>query len=189
MTSQVAGTAPVREDFIRGMRRTAASVCVVATDGRAGLHGATVTAMCSVSADPPTLLVCLHKQSQCGQAVLKNRVFSLNVLGAQQRQIAEAFAGRTGPQGQQKFQTCAWQATANGSPAIDGAVAVFECSVDRWHLAGTHHIIIGAVLNVFVQDKAPIIYHNRSYRYPVDTEYSEAASAASILQEGGHGQI
>ena len=55
---------PTREEFIEALRGVASSVSVVTTDGAAGRHGATVSAFCSVSADPPTLLVCLRGQSR-----------------------------------------------------------------------------------------------------------------------------
>lgn len=44
---------PTREECIEALRDVASSVSVVATDGAAGRHGATVSAFCSVSADPP----------------------------------------------------------------------------------------------------------------------------------------
>lgn len=164
MNPQVRESDLVREDFLRGMRYTAASVCVVATNGIGGLYGATVSAMCSVSADPPTLLVCLHRQSRCGQAVLLNEAFSLNVLGPEQRRIAETFAGQTGSKGSDKFQTCSWHTTASGSPAIDGSTAVFDCTVDRSVTVGSHYTIFGSVLCVDTTSEFPLIYHNQSYR-------------------------
>ena len=53
-----------RDNFLQAMRRVASSVTVVTTDGPHGRHGATVSAFCSVSADPPSVLICLRADSR-----------------------------------------------------------------------------------------------------------------------------
>ncbi|MEQ9673623.1 MAG: flavin reductase family protein, partial [Roseovarius indicus] len=93
MFRQIDGLVP-REDFISAMRRVAASVTVVTTDGPAGRAGATVSAFSSVSADPPTVLVCLHAQSRIAGFVQENKRFCVNVLPERFSDIADRFAGR-----------------------------------------------------------------------------------------------
>ena len=69
MTNAPAHSDQQRTAFIHAMRGVAASVTVVTTNGKAGRRGATVSAFCSVSADPPTILVCLNKSSGIADAV------------------------------------------------------------------------------------------------------------------------
>jgi len=66
----------LRGAFLVGHEHAACTVNVVTTDGPAGRHGVTVSAMVSVSADTPqrTLLVCIHHRSAVAAAVLENRV-------------------------------------------------------------------------------------------------------------------
>ena len=75
MNAQIDMTAAHRQDFINAMRTVASSVSVVTTDGPVGRHGATVSAFCSVSADPPTLLVCLNSGSRIARTVAENGQF------------------------------------------------------------------------------------------------------------------
>ena len=87
------------------MSHAACTVNVVTTDGAAGRHGVTVSAMVSVSADTPqpTLLVCIHHRSAVAAAVLENGVFCVNVLRDDQAHISDNFAGRSGAHGAAKF--------------------------------------------------------------------------------------
>jgi len=85
-----------RQDFINAMSGAVTGVNVITTDGRAGRFGITVSAMCSVSADPPMLLACINRRSPVCSAILSNQVYCVNVLSASQRDLADSFAGRTG---------------------------------------------------------------------------------------------
>src|SRR5258708_14734492 len=91
----------LRQQFLLGMSHAACTVNVVTTDGVAGRHGVTVSAMVSVSADTPqpTLLVCIHHLTPAIAAVLKNGVFCVNVLRDDQSHISDNFAGRSSARG------------------------------------------------------------------------------------------
>src|ERR1700677_5178056 len=80
----------LRQQFLLGMSHAACTVNVVTTDGIAGRHGVTVSAMVSVSADTPqpTLLVCIHHLSPVASAVLENGAFCVNVLREDQTHIS-----------------------------------------------------------------------------------------------------
>src|ERR1700733_6632940 len=101
MSDKKAGAQPteidsgLRQRFLHGMSHAACTVNVVTTDGAAGRHGVTVSAMVSVSADTPqpTLLVCIHHLSPVAEALLENGVFCVNVLGDDQVHISYHFAG------------------------------------------------------------------------------------------------
>jgi flavin reductase len=93
-----------RKNFVRAMRSVANSVAVVTTDGPAGRHGATVTAFCSVSADPPSVLVCLRIESRIAQAVTRNSMFCVNVLKDSASNIADRFAGRSDATSMDRFE-------------------------------------------------------------------------------------
>src|SRR5690606_26088148 len=75
------------------MSRFAGAVHVVTTDGPHGRRGATVIAACSVSDDPPTVLVCLNRQKPENDCFAQDGVFALNTLSLEQRPLADAFSG------------------------------------------------------------------------------------------------
>src|SRR5258707_8359073 len=108
----------LRQQFLLGMSHAACTVNVVTTDGVAGRHGVTVSAMVSVSADTPqpTLLVCIHHLSPVIAAVLKNGVFCVNVLRDDQSHISDNFAGRSSARGAAKFDCATWTTQLTGAP-------------------------------------------------------------------------
>ena len=73
-----------RDRFLAAMRRVAATVTVVTTAGPGGRLGLTVSAMSSVSADPPSLVVGIHSGSPVAAAITRNSCFAVNLLDASQ---------------------------------------------------------------------------------------------------------
>ena len=93
-------------NFVAAMGAVATGVTVVATDGPGGRAAQTVSAMCSVSADPALVLVCLHGRSPVNDAISENGVFCVNVLATQHDHVADTFAGRPWPGKQRWDFTC-----------------------------------------------------------------------------------
>src|SRR5919112_1011571 len=89
--------------FREGMSRVADAVHVVTTDGPSGRAGFTATAVTPVTDSPASMLVCVNTASRSAQALMANRVFCVNTLGAADAALADVFAGRSGLQGQERF--------------------------------------------------------------------------------------
>jgi flavin reductase (DIM6/NTAB) family NADH-FMN oxidoreductase RutF len=135
---------------------------VVTTDGPAGRFGVTVSAVASVSADPPMLLVCINQRSPALAAIQANGIFTVNLLAETQSHVADSFAGRA----PQKFDfTCARWAQDHTvlPPRLEGAAAAFHCSIASLHEAGSHAVLIGHVLNAFAGAAAPLAYVAQGY--------------------------
>ena len=152
-----------REQFIDAMSRTVAGVTIVTTEGAAGRFGQTVSAMSSVSADPPMLLVCINRKSPIHGAIVQHRVFAVNVLRADQRRLSENFSGRPRKGVPYDFASARWTTGETGSPLLTGAVARFDCALEAGHDAGTHTIFVGRVLAASGSAGAPLVYARRGY--------------------------
>jgi flavin reductase (DIM6/NTAB) family NADH-FMN oxidoreductase RutF len=151
------------------MSEIASPVHLIATDGAAGLAGMTVTALASVSDQPPTLLVCVNRQSPSTQRFLDNGVFSVNALGADDLALAEIFAGRTDEHFDQKFEHGVWRRGITGAPLLEGALAIFDCRLVEVKDVATHHVFFGAVESVTRRDEgAGLLYHRRAYAKSTD---------------------
>ncbi len=155
--------AGLRGAFIDGMSRVATSVTIVTTDGDAGRFGLTVSAMSSVTADPPTLLVCVNRRNPMDAAIRANGVFGVNALRADQRWVAETFAGRPRRGNPYDFQAGNWHLEQTGAPLLSGAVAWFDCVLIAAHHVGTHTIAIGRVVAAGAEPGTPLIYGRRSF--------------------------
>ncbi|MFD9905029.1 flavin reductase family protein [Streptomyces sp. NPDC059063] len=137
-------------------------VCVVTGLGMSGTPaGMTSGAVCSLSREPPLMLVCMGKKSRTLAAVLGHGAFCVNVLAADAGALSARFAGR----GHDKFATVGWRPARNGTPVLtEGAVAYVSCEVLRTVDGGDHTIVIGlAVEGDHQPDAVPLLYHRRRY--------------------------
>jgi len=116
--------------------RFATGVAVVTFDGPEGRHGITVNSFTSVSLDPPLVLVSVGKRARAHD-LLRDRPFTVNVLGAEQEAVARCFAG--GP-------ACDlhW-VEGEHAPRLAGVLAHLECTPWRAYDAGDHTLFLGEV--------------------------------------------
>ena len=149
-----------RKAFIEAMRSVASSVTVVTTNGSTGRYGATVSAFCSVSADPPTILVCLNAESRIAKYVIANQKLNINVLPQNADHIAQRFAGVHDHEIQDRFDNI--PLNADDIPSISGAT-VLSCEVDQVIPSGSHQIVIGKVKSVTKANKQPLTYYEGAY--------------------------
>jgi flavin reductase len=154
----------LRDCFLEAMSQAAATVSVVTTDGPAGRAGVTVSALCSVSAEPPTLLVCIHHKSPVWAAVRDNGRFCVNLLDEDQALISDSFAGRIPVPDGDKFACAQWRELATGAPALEGALVALDCRVVGQLRQGSHHVFFGEVAEVALGAGTPLIYARRAYR-------------------------
>ena len=144
------------------MRNVANSVTVVTTDGPAGKYGATVSSFCSVSADPPTVLVCLNFNGQTAHAIRQNGTFCVNVLSENMAATAELFAGVTIPGETSQFNQGYWIESETRDPQLPGITA-FACEIIEIVEATSHLVFIGSVCAVQFSDKKPLLYLDRTF--------------------------
>jgi len=156
----------MREKFLEGMSRAAATVSVVTTAGPAGRAGVTISAMSAVSADStaPSLLVCVHHLSPAAQAIADNGVFCVNVLRDSQAHVSDTFAGRLKTDDGDKFSCASWHRLATGSPALTDALVALDCRLTSTIRHGSHFIFIGELEAAVVAETGPsLVYANRAY--------------------------
>jgi len=127
---------------------------VTAHAGDAPPVGFTANSFTSVSLDPPLLLVCLAHTSASYDYFCRADHFAVNVLDAQQEDIAMRFATR----GADKFGETSWAPGLHGAPLIDGSLAQFECAMEQRLEAGDHDILMGRVLGYVHGDGKPLLY-------------------------------
>jgi flavin reductase (DIM6/NTAB) family NADH-FMN oxidoreductase RutF len=149
-----------RAEFLDAMAATVAGVTVVTAAGDHGPVGRTVSAMTSVSADPPLLLVCIRRTSPLRHLAVRSSAFAVSVLGTHQSALADRFAGRAG---EYAFDERLWTPGISGAPVLDGAAATFECALEGVTEAGTHSVLLGAVLRSRTGNAAPLAHTRRRY--------------------------
>jgi flavin reductase/cob(II)yrinic acid a,c-diamide reductase len=155
----------VEVDIFRGaMRMTASGVAVVTTDGEAGRAGVTVSSLCSLSMEPPSVVFSVHRDNRGLEKLLANGVFVANVLSDAQERVASSFAGLIPELRDNRFLAGDWSELLTGAPALDGALCNFDCRVASVFDFGSHRIVAGEVLNVRNQAAQPLIFSDRTFR-------------------------
>ena len=168
--AELADRDAARRQFLEAMAAAPAAVTVVATSGPAGSYAMTVSSMASVSADPPSLLVCLKRRSPLCRALPVNGFFSVSILAADQTDLADTFAGRIVP-GTAPYDMAAaeWNAGPYDIPALAAAAASFECELTRTLLVDSHAVFFGQVIRSRrPARRCPVVHWERSYHALTD---------------------
>ena len=150
------------EQFKAGMRALAGAVNIITSNNAGHRYGMTATAVCSATADPPTVLACINKLATTHGAVAKSQAFCVNVLRAEDWELSTTFRGAQ--TGEARFKSRDWTRLATGSPVLIDALVSFDCRVVK-HLAhGTHTIFLGQVEQVLLGKKGkPLLYSEGQY--------------------------
>jgi flavin reductase (DIM6/NTAB) family NADH-FMN oxidoreductase RutF len=134
-------------DFRAAMRRLAGGVSVITAGRGEDITGMTVTSVASLSADPPSLIVSINRSASSWPLVKRHLFFGVNILRADQLDVAERFSGKDGLKGADRFAGAEWRRGASGVPLLVGALAAIECAVEDIIERHSHAILIGRVLD------------------------------------------
>ena len=150
--------------FRDAMSRFPGVVTLVTTCHGAERRGITATAVCSVTAAPPSLLVCLNKATGTCAAVGDSGQFNVNLLGQEAEELALRFAGAGGVTGAAKFATGDWRADDRGLPYLADALLSMSCDVSERTEAGSHVVYIGQIRSVRFGEGEPLLYEQSAFR-------------------------
>jgi flavin reductase (DIM6/NTAB) family NADH-FMN oxidoreductase RutF len=139
-------------------------VCVVTTiDHEGSPRGMTCSSVCSVSLDPPTLLVCLRDGSPTLDAVLDSGSFAVNLLHDNAQGTAELFASGN----QRRFEMTPWEHSrdAAGPHLVRDAHTVADCDVVLTQKMGDHVTVFGTARRITPgRTRPPLLYGLRQFR-------------------------
>ncbi len=157
--------AVTRDEFREAMARLGAAVNIIPTDGPAGRHGMTASAVCSVTDAPPTLLICINQSSDGHDVLKQNGVVCINTLTHQQQPLSPLFAGMSEEDSQEaRFSAGHWQTLATGAPVLQEAAVSFDCRVSQLVEVGTHSVFFCAVEAIRLgREGEGLIYFGRKY--------------------------
>lgn len=151
-----------QEAFKKALRGWASGVTVVTSRAGDRVHGMTVSAFSSVSADPPLVLVCANRESTTHSVIEEGGVFAVNILAEHQEEVSNVFA--SAKYEDSRLDRVTWADGETGAPLIDEALASLECKVASAHHEGSHTIYIGRVEAVHTTDATPLLYYRGGYR-------------------------
>src|SRR6266849_1625119 len=123
----------------------ATGITVVTTRNQGILAGLTVNAFCSVSLDPPLILVCIDLTSTTLPHIRESGTFVVNILTSEQEHLSRCFATSTIDR-YEHFCHASFHTAATGSPIIDGSLAFLDIRVVAEYPGGDHVIFLGEVV-------------------------------------------
>jgi len=153
-----------KDDFLAALRRVPEPVAVVASDGPQGPGAVTVTAFSTVSADPPTILVCLQSRGSAAACIIANGRFSVNFLGEEDLALAKVCAGHGAADHARRLATTGWHADADGLPHWGRALASLSCRLEQTVEIASHRVLVARVTAAAPgPTRRPLIYQARRY--------------------------
>ena len=148
------------DEFRSVLGRFPSGVTVVTTKtGDGSDQGMTVSAFCSVSLEPPLVLICIEKNASVYEALTTASQFVVNVLSVKQEHVARRFAIVD----IDRFEGVGYSRTTNGMVVLDDVLAVIECNRHAMYDGGDHTIIVGEVDSARVEEGTPLLYYRGGY--------------------------
>jgi len=149
-----------QDEFRAVMGRFPSGVTVVTTKSADGSdQGMTVSAFCSLSLDPPLVLICIERTASAHEALKTAPGFVVNVLAARQEQVARRFSIVD----IDRFEGVGFTRSAAGYAILDDVSAVIECKRLSVHDGGDHSIIVGEVETTRAEAGTPLLYYRGGY--------------------------
>jgi flavin reductase (DIM6/NTAB) family NADH-FMN oxidoreductase RutF len=152
------------EEFRKALRHFPAGVTIVTLRSGEKIHGLTVSAFASVSAEPPLVAVIIENRHKAYPLLEEEgAVFAVNILGEGQSELSNRFAWT---KDEDRFEAGNWGSAETGAPILLDALAWLDCRIYSRAAAGSHTVYIGEVQasSVPSEDDPPLIYWNRGYR-------------------------
>jgi flavin reductase ActVB len=173
--------------FREAFRRVAATVVVVtyySPDG--GPSGMTATSVCSLSMEPPSVVVCVNRTARTYGQIAAGRRFGISLLSRSQRTIAD-HCSRPSSDKQLRREWLDQEAPGCGSPVLRESVAHLDCRLEAEHPGSTHAILVGHVEHALIGRIAePLVYCDHGYRALADDESAALASLWDRVMVGTH---
>ncbi|MEO8578869.1 MAG: flavin reductase family protein [Gemmatimonadales bacterium] len=148
------------DEFRAVLGRFPSGVTVVTTKASDGSdQGMTVSAFCSLSLEPPLILICIEKTASAHPALSTAPGFVVNILAARQEQIARRFSIVD----IDRFEGVGFTRSATGYAILDDILGLIECKRFAMHDGGDHTIILGEVESARAETGTPLLYYRGGY--------------------------
>ena len=167
------------DDFRSAMRRLPGGVSVITVGRGKDITGMTVTSVSSLSVDPATLIVSINRASSSWPLLKQYGFFGVNVLNADQLDIAERFTGKDGTKGVDRFNGAEWITRASGVPLLVGALAAIDCEAEDIVERHSHAVVIGRVLDLQLSTPTAALAYWQGQYVAID-QNEDAAKLAEV---------
>ncbi len=139
------------------LRKIPHGVYIVGVKQGTQLNAFTATWLTQSSFTPPLVAVGVKKDSSSFEMMKSDRVFTVNLLGKEQKSIAEHFVKPAKVVGE-KLNEVRYRTAKTGAPILEDAIAYVECEIrEIANEGGDHAIVIGEVVEAGVPRDEPAL--------------------------------
>jgi flavin reductase (DIM6/NTAB) family NADH-FMN oxidoreductase RutF len=170
-------------EFRGAMRHLPGGVSVITAGRGDEITGMTVTSVSSLSVEPPSLIVSIHRQASSWPLIRHHGFFGVNILAADQIAIAERFTGKGGLKGAERFAGLESITLASGVPLLAGALAAIDCEVEELIERHSHALLIGRVLDIRTSGRSAALAYWQGQYVAIDRD-EDAIKFAGISPAG-----
>jgi flavin reductase (DIM6/NTAB) family NADH-FMN oxidoreductase RutF len=168
-------------DFRGAMRQLPGGVSVITAGRGNDITGMTVTSVSSLSVEPPSLIVSINREASSWPLIRRHRFFAVNILTADQIDVAERFTGKGGLKGADRFAGADWITRVSGVPLLVGALAAMDCQAEDIIERHSHAIVVGRVLDMQVSKRTAALAYWQGRYVAIDQEEDEDKPAKLSL--------
>lgn len=136
----------IADDFKQAMRRLATTIAIVTAGKDEECTGMAATAVMSVTAEPPTLIIAVNRTASITPILAGEEEFCINLLAARHQPLVGVFSGQK--KGRERFETGDWQFNPAGPPILGDAVASLMCRKSGSFEVSTHILYTGEVTGI-----------------------------------------
>jgi len=150
-------------DFQQAMSSFPGGITAVTTQRNHLPVGIIATSVCSLSADPPSIIVCINKNASLHDAILAEKCFAVNLLSTTHQAVVQRFQSH---KGHDRFESHLWTTLNTGAPILVNAATALDCELLDTHDGYSHTIIVGAVKATTTTTAANqdcLLWHGRGY--------------------------
>jgi flavin reductase (DIM6/NTAB) family NADH-FMN oxidoreductase RutF len=145
--------------YRKALGHFASGITVITTVYEDVVHGMTANAFCSVSLNPPLVMICIDKNSRMHTLLAQSGFYGVSVLGRHQEVFSRHFAGRPQEGLQVPFIWC------EDCPLLEDSPVHLVCRVSDAYPAGDHTLYIGQVKFIQYSDEhAPLLFYSGKYQ-------------------------
>jgi flavin reductase (NADH) len=154
-----------RSDFREAMAHLPAAVHILTTDGPGGRCGITLSAVCSVTDRPPTVLACVNRSSAMHDVFAANGTVCLNVLDGEQEELARHFSGATRVPMAERFGWDVWDDAEPEVPALRDALVSLVGRIEHSVPSGSHSVLFITIDRIALrrERESGLVYFNRGF--------------------------
>lgn len=146
-------------EFRRALGSFSSAVTVVTANDGGDRWGITVTSFCSLSLDPPLVLICIDRRARMHDPLRRASSFAVNFLAADQEHVSRRFASHQ----DDPFRDLPTTPGKLGAPVIEGCLAGVECTIVEMLPGGDHTIFVGQVEATWCGEGLPLLYFRGRY--------------------------